>query len=112
SKPALNVTVIDVLPAGAVFVSASDTTGAPGAFTCAFSAGVVECTGATIDGTPTDTIPGVPDTRTITILVKAPNEIIPSYLNKAIVDPDNKITEGNETDKTSTETPNIQQPIN
>src|SRR5262249_40053050 len=112
SNPARNGTVIDVLPAGAGFVSASDTTGAPGAFTCAFSAGVVECTGATIDGTPTDTIPGVPDTRTITILVKAPNEIIPSYLNKAIVDPDNTIPEGNETNNTSTATTNIQPRIN
>src|SRR5262249_11637047 len=112
SDPALNVAVRDVLPAGSTFISAGDTTGAPGNFTCGFAGGVVDCTGATLDGTPDDTIPGVPSIRTIKIEVKAPNAIIPSYLNKAVVDPDNQIAEGDETNNTSTATTNVQSKIN
>src|SRR5262249_45394287 len=118
SDPASNVTVRDELPAGATFLSAKDSTNAPnppppGAFTCGvFGGSLVNCTGATIDGTPTDTIPGVPSVRTIEIKVQAPNQLIPEFLNRAEVDPDNTIPEGDETNNTSTAKTAIQSRIN
>ena len=103
--PALNVTVRDPLPAGVTFISAQDTTlpAAPGGFTCSQAAGVVTCTGATLDGSAnTLAAPDVPDTRTITIKVTAPVFNVPNkgLLNQAFVDPDNTIPEGNETNNT------------
>jgi uncharacterized repeat protein (TIGR01451 family) len=103
--PALNVAVRDSLPPDVTFESASDTTtGAPpGAFTCAYASGVVNCTGATLDGSQnTLSSPDIPDTRTITIKVKAPSHLVPAkgLINQAIVDPDNTIHEGDETNNT------------
>src|SRR5258706_7391267 len=101
--PALNVGVRDVLPAGVTFLSAEDTTNVPpgpvppGAFTCSHAAGVVTCTGATLDGSAnTLNLPDIPDTRTITVKVTAPIFNVPNkgLLNQAFVDPDNTIPEG------------------
>jgi uncharacterized repeat protein (TIGR01451 family) len=106
-EPALNVAVRDVLPAGVTFVSALDTTVTPpsAAFTCNHAAGVVTCTGATLDGSAnTLAVPDVPDTRVITIKVLAPIFNVPNkgLLNQAFVDPDNTIPEGNEANNSDT----------
>ena len=104
----MNVAVRDVLPAGVTFVSAEDTTSVPlgpGAFTCSHAAGVVNCTGATLDGTAnTLSSPDIPATRTITVKVTAPIFNVPNkgLLNQAFVDPDNTIPEGNETNNSDT----------
>jgi uncharacterized repeat protein (TIGR01451 family) len=107
SNPALNVSVRDVLPAGSTFVSADDTTASPGGFTCSFAAGVVNCINGTLDGASGDPIIGVPANRNITIVVKAPNAIINDYLNQAVIDPDNDIDEGDETNNVSSDTTDI-----
>jgi len=86
---ALNVTVQDTLPAGVTFVSASDAAPAvPGAFTCSQGAGIVNCSGATIDP--------FPSLRTILITVTAPNKV-GVLRNQAVADPQNAIPEGDET---------------
>ena len=112
SDPALNVSVRDVLPAGSTFVSADDTTASPGGFTCSFAAGVVNCINGTLDGASGDPIIGVPANRNITIVVKAPNAIINDYLNQAVIDPDNDIDEGDETNNVSSDTTDIVSTIN
>jgi uncharacterized repeat protein (TIGR01451 family) len=110
SDPALNVTVRDVLPAGVSFVSAKDSAATnvnpspPGAFTCSQAAGVVECVGATI-------LPGSP--RVVDVKMQAPNALVPlGLLNAAIVDPDNKIPEGDELNNGATKTTNVSSPVN
>jgi uncharacterized repeat protein (TIGR01451 family) len=98
--PALNVAVRDVLPAGVTFQSADDTTAAPGGFTCSESGGVINCSGATLDGTAnTLSAPDIPDSRVITVKVKAPNFNVPNkgLINQATVDPNNTVAEGDET---------------
>jgi uncharacterized repeat protein (TIGR01451 family) len=115
--PALNVTVRDVLPAGVTFLSAEDTTVpvSPGSFTCSHAAGVVTCTGGTLDGSAnTLSSPDVPDTRTITIKVTAPIFNVPNggLLNQAFVDPDNTIPEGNETNNKDTSEITVKSAIN
>ena len=109
--PALNVAVRDILPDGVTFLSAQDTTNLPpgpvpaGAFTCSEAGGVVNCTGATLDGTAnTLATPDIPAARTITIKVKAPIFNVPNggLLNQAFVDPDSTIPEGNETNNKDT----------
>src|SRR4051812_4187111 len=119
--PALNVAVRDVLPADVTFVSAQDTTNLPpgpvppGGFTCSESAGVVNCTGATLDGSAnTLAVPDVPDTRFITIKVKAPAHNVPDggLLNQAFVDPDNAIAEGDETNNRDTSSITVASAIN
>ena len=107
----------DVLPAGVTFLSAEDTTVpvSPGSFTCTHASGVVTCTGATLDGSAnTLSSPDVPDTRTITIKVKAPIFNVPNggLLNQAFVDPDNTIPEGNETNNKDTSEITVKSAIN
>jgi len=111
SDQAANVAVRDNLPAGAVFVSADDTTAASlnAKFTCNQSGGVVNCTGATIGGLGSTT---PPDSRQITIKVNAPNLIIPAFTNQAVVDPDNLIPEGDELNNTSSASTNVSSVIN
>ena len=95
-NPALNVSVKDELPAGVTFVSAFDAGSGGGAsFTCNYAAGVVNCIGATILENTT-MLTG----RSITINVKAPNQIT-TLENEAIVDPNNTIPEGDEFDNTA-----------
>jgi uncharacterized repeat protein (TIGR01451 family) len=116
--PALNVAVRDVLPAGVTFLSAEDTTTVPvgpGAFTCSHSAGVVNCTGATLDGTAnTLSSPDIPATRTITVKVTAPIFNVPDFglLNQAFVDPNNTIPEGDETNNSDTSRITVASAIN
>jgi len=92
--------VRDVLPAGVTFQSADDTTAGPGGFTCSEAGGVINCTGATLDGSAnTLTAPDIPDNRVITVKVKAPKFNVPNkgLINQATVDPNNTIAEGDET---------------
>ena len=108
SDPALDVDVRDVLPAGVTFVSASDLgVGAGAAFTCSHSAGVVNCTGATIQGG------GVANARSIRIQATAPDMVVPSgILNTATVDPDNTVAEGDEFNNTSSDSTTVTSKIN
>src|SRR4051812_458034 len=115
--PALNVAVRDVLPADVTFVSAKDTTAGPlsAAFTCSNAAGVVTCSGATLDGAAnTLASPDVPDTRLITVKVKAPAHNVPNkgLINQAFVDPDNTIAEGDETNNTDSAAITVASAIN
>ncbi|MBK5305974.1 MAG: DUF11 domain-containing protein [Frankiaceae bacterium] len=103
---AFNVRVTDHLPAGTTFVSANDTTAAPnntsGFFTCSESGGVVDCTGGHLQGTSTAGSGG--GTREITIVVRSPRQSDVTFINnkvditnQVIVDPNNVIPEGDET---------------
>ena len=83
---ALNVKVRDVLSSMVTFISAVDL-GGPGAFTCSESSLTVTCVGGTIPAG---------GSRTITIKVKAPNQTDVTLLNQAMVDPENEIPEGDE----------------
>ena len=95
TNAALNVAVRDVLPAGEVFVSATDSGIGPGAaFTCGQAGGIVNCTGGTLN-------PGLAAARFITIEVTAPNAQL-TLTNQAFVDPDNDIPEGDEENNTAT----------
>ncbi|MDQ1382151.1 MAG: hypothetical protein QOJ71_2870 [Actinomycetota bacterium] len=98
SDPAFNVKLTDVLPAGFTFISAVDTSGPldPYHFTCTPASGnSIDCTGATLNGA-NNLAPGEPTLRTV--VVKAFSSAIPGdYTNTALVDPQNTIPEGNET---------------
>jgi uncharacterized repeat protein (TIGR01451 family) len=94
SDPAFQILVRDTLPAGFVFISADDggSPGDPNAFNCTNTANVVNCTSARIDG----------GGATRTIKVKAFSATQPgTYVNQAVVDPNNAIPEGNETNNTA-----------
>jgi uncharacterized repeat protein (TIGR01451 family) len=114
TDPAFNVKVQDTLPAGTTFVSAIDTTPPLGPdsnrFTCANSSGVVTCTGATLDGSAG--LAGVPTSRQITIVVKAPNEQISGLTNVVRIDPDNAIPESNETNNSASAATDVVSDIN
>jgi uncharacterized repeat protein (TIGR01451 family) len=110
TDPAFNVKVTDNIPTGTTFVSAADTVAGAGAFDCAYAAGVVTCTGATIDGT-TDSVTGVGTVRFIEIVLTAPAAKGP-ITNQAFVDPGNAIPEGDETNNGDSETTNIVPRIN
>lgn len=103
---AFNVKVTDHLPAGTTFVSANDTTTSPpqpsGSFTCTESGGVVDCIGGHVRGTATAGSGG--GTRQITVVVRSPRHDAVTFVgnkveitNQVIVDPDNAIPEGDET---------------
>src|SRR5262249_30682784 len=89
--------------------------------TCGQAGGVVTCTGGTLDGS-SDLIPGVPQSRVITIKVLAPaniqslatdlSNISVDIVNHAVVDPDNAIAESNETNNSSSWTTTVRSKIN
>jgi len=95
---AFNVTVRDVIPAGATYFIASDAATGAGMFTCTFSAPNVDCTGGTIPAG---------GSRTINVILVAPTHLDqiasdPGHIkqlitNQAFVDPFNAIGEGDET---------------
>ena len=109
TDPAIGVKVRDFLPAGFQFIEATDTTTDPNPdpldFFCNQSGSVqsgivVNCSGATVDGTGDAMGAGVPNTRTIQI--KATSASQPgNYTNQAFVDPDTELPEGNETNNSS-----------
>ncbi len=106
TQDAAGIVVRDVLPAGSVFRSATDTPSGPDAalhnFTCAHSNGVVDCVGGNIEGTysgvgPVDPQVEATDFAVIVIDVFAPDE--PGlYHNEVRVDPLGTIPEIDETD--------------
>ena len=107
TNPAFGVTVRDVLPAGTQFISAEETSlaGPATRFNCSESGGTVTCTGATLSGTSV-TASGAPTSRTITIKAFSPNR--PGNItNTAIVDPNNAIPEGDETDNQDSATTKV-----
>jgi uncharacterized repeat protein (TIGR01451 family) len=124
TDPAFNVKVRDDLPAGTTFVSASDSTGGAGAFSCSLIGSSVVCTGGTLDGTD-NLIPGPPDvptSRVIQVKVLAPanidalapdkGNISAEIVNQAFIDPDNAIPESNETNNAASATTTVQSKVN
>ena len=105
TDPAYGITVRDFLPGGSTYIEAKDTVSGPDAFNCIAVALVVTCNGGTLSGTVL-AVPGVPTTRNITVRMFAPN-IPGTYINQAIVDPDNTIPEGNEFDNISNVTTTV-----
>ena len=101
----------DALPAGLDFISAQDVLGGDGSFLCGESGGVVTCTGGTLDGSA-GLIPGLPTTRTIEVVVRAPQVQQQTFTNQAAVDPFNAIPESNETNNTSRDTLTVTSPYN
>lgn len=98
SDPAFQVKVRDTLPAGFTFISADDSVSGSSAFQCTSAANVVDCTSARIDGLG----------ATRTIVVQAFSATQPGdYVNQAVVDPDNAIPEGNETNNTAQATTRV-----
>jgi uncharacterized repeat protein (TIGR01451 family) len=102
SDVAFGVVVRDFIPAGATFRFAEDTLPGTGAFSCTQSAGVINCTGGTLDGTIGQTPAAGDSTRTIHIGLFSPTQP-GSYTNQALVDPDNAIPEANETNNSDVE---------
>ena len=99
----------------------SDDTTLNGDFICSEAAHVVTCTGGTLDGTanliPDDPATGginedVPATRTISIVVRAPEADNITITNQAFIDPTNAIAESNETNNQASENTNIESPYN
>jgi len=103
TDPAFQVTVRDILPAGATFLSAVDQAGGAGSFACSASDGVVTCIGGTLDGS-LDLIGGVPTERVILISVMPPQQHGLVITNQAFVDPANAIAESNETNNYAVDT--------
>jgi uncharacterized repeat protein (TIGR01451 family) len=100
SDPAFHVVVRDTLPTGFTFASANDTgpVSDPNAFVCTDAGNVVTCTSARIDG----------GSATRSIVVRAFSAVAPGdYVNQAVVDPDNTIPEGDETNNTAQATTRV-----
>lgn len=96
---AFNVVVKLTLPTGSRFREANDLLGAgQGAFTCTENAGVVTCSGGTIESL---------GTRGIRLKTFAPNDPGVALL-RGIVDPNNEIGEADEANNTADETTVIQ----
>jgi uncharacterized repeat protein (TIGR01451 family) len=106
TQDATGVVVRDVLPAGTVFRSASDTVAGPLGeaalhnFTCSHASGVVECVGGSIEGTYSGAAPApeleATDFAVIVVDVFAPDEP-GTYHNEVRVDPYGAIPERDET---------------
>jgi uncharacterized repeat protein (TIGR01451 family) len=105
SDTAFHVAMRDFLPAGSRFIRADNGAGPgqDGGFQCTAASGVVDCTGGTVQPTP-PAAAGTP--KVITVEIFAPNTP-GAYPNRALVDPDNTIPEGNETDNTATVVTNV-----
>ena len=110
TDPAFQVVLRDVLPAGATFVSAVDSTGGNGAFLCSENLGVVTCTGATLDGS-LDLVPGVPNTRTVRITIIPPQQHALLITNQVFIDPYNQIAESDETNNQASDTSQVTSPF-
>jgi len=96
SDVAFNVVVEDHMPDGMVFRSAEDTQPGTGDFTCQLAGSVIRCTGGTLDGSLNQTAAVGDSTRTIHVSAFAPDQP-GTYVNQAIIDPDNTHPESNET---------------
>ncbi|MQA25650.1 MAG: DUF11 domain-containing protein [Micromonosporaceae bacterium] len=102
SDVAFDVAVRDFIPDGATFRFAEDTLPGTGAFSCAESGGVINCTGGTLDGTIGQTAAAGDSTRTIHIGLFAPAQP-GEYRNQALVDPGDAIPEADETNNSDVE---------
>lgn len=96
SDVAFDVVVEDHLAQGMVFRHAEDSAPGTGDFTCQASGRVIRCEGGTLDGSLGQTAQPGDTTRTIHVSVFAPAQP-GSYINQAIIDPDNTHPESNET---------------
>jgi uncharacterized repeat protein (TIGR01451 family) len=95
------VVVKDTLPQGFRYIEAKDTAPGPAGFQCVQGANTQEVTctaGGPLSGLVT-AIPGVPNSRTITVeafAANTPSSAAVVYTNQADVDPNNTIPEGDE----------------
>ncbi|WP_116571876.1 CARDB domain-containing protein [Nocardioides gansuensis] len=96
SDVAFDVVVEDHLADGMVFRHAEDSNPGTGDFTCQAAGRIITCTGGTLDGSLGQTAQAGDTTRTIHVSVFAPAQP-GSYINQAIIDPDNTHPEANET---------------
>ncbi|HMF99367.1 MAG TPA: CARDB domain-containing protein [Vicinamibacterales bacterium] len=94
TDPAVGVTVRDFLPAGARYIEATGTN----QFLCSQVGGFINCVGGQIPSA---------GTATITVSEFAPDTPA-TYVNQAIVDPDNTIPEGDELDNQASATTIVQ----
>ena len=99
SDQAFNIVVEDYLAPGMTFISAEDTVPGAAAFTCSEAGGTVTCTGGSI--------PAGGD-RTIKIIARSPSHSNVNLVNnateienQALVDPNNAIPEGDETNNSA-----------
>jgi uncharacterized repeat protein (TIGR01451 family) len=100
---AFNVAVRDALPQHVTYVNANDAApNSAGAFTCAFNSGVIDCTGGTITaGGARDILVDVTTANQIDTFATDQADVHILITNQAIVDPNNTIPEGDETNNTS-----------
>jgi uncharacterized repeat protein (TIGR01451 family) len=103
---AFDTTVRITIPTGAVFRSAKDRTPGAGAYDCTQSAGVVTCTGGTLDGANNDTPAAGDNVRFIDVLLFAPAQP-GTYTNQAVIDPDEEIDENDETNNSDQTATNV-----
>lgn len=113
---AFNVKVRDTLPANVTFFSAADEASGPGNFTCGQVAGqpnTIDCTGGTIPagGQRKIDIFAVAPTNLAAIASDKSN-IQQTLTNSAMVDPDNAIPEGDETNNVDSVKTIVQSEIN
>jgi uncharacterized repeat protein (TIGR01451 family) len=106
SDVAFGVAVRDFIPDGAIFRYAEDTLPGSGAFSCTAGNGVIDCVGGTLDGSTGQTPAAGDTTRTIHVGLFAPAQP-GTYTNQAVVDPDDTIPEGNETNNSDTVTTTV-----
>jgi uncharacterized repeat protein (TIGR01451 family)/fimbrial isopeptide formation D2 family protein len=96
---AFNVTVRDIIPSFTTFSQAFDT--APttaGAFSCSYAAPNVDCTGGAIPGGGSrDIIVRVYAPTQLEDIVGISDNVVLNIINRAFIDPNNDIPEGNET---------------
>ena len=100
SDPAFKVKLTDTLPAGFTFISADDTAAVtdPLRFACTPGSGnTINCTGATLSGTSTRPSVSRHPGRSTSRRSRQPSR----ELHERLVDPDNTIPEGNETNNTA-----------
>jgi uncharacterized repeat protein (TIGR01451 family)/fimbrial isopeptide formation D2 family protein len=110
---AFNVAVRDALPQHVTFHNARDAVPtSAGAFTCAVNSGVLDCTGGTITaGGSRDILVNVIVDSTIDGAAQDPADVHILITNQAIVDPNNTIPEGDETNNTSSVDTTIKPPF-